>query len=99
MVAQVLGTGFRSDSSPALFSAASFTFGQDVYLSRVYAAVQDIPGVRAVHATEFRLLLRAAAGELAKGVIPIGPFQIARLDNDPSRPENGVLNLTLEGGL
>jgi hypothetical protein len=81
------------------FSPDRFTFGQALYLSALYAAVQDVPGVTAVHATVFRPLLRSAAGELAAGEIQAGPFQVLRLDNDPSRPENGVLKLTPEGGL
>jgi hypothetical protein len=32
------------------------------------------------------------------GLLPIGPLEVARLDNDPNDPENGVLTLTLRGG-
>jgi hypothetical protein len=35
---------------------------------------------------------------LARGEIPLGPFQIARLDNDPSLPDHGQLTLTMQGG-
>jgi hypothetical protein len=83
----------------AFFSPDHFKFGQSLYLSALYAAVQDLPGVTAVHATVFRPLLRATAHELAHGEITIAAFQVLRLDNDPSRSENGVLNLMLEGGL
>ena len=31
-------------------------------------------------------------------VLPLGPFEIAQLDNDPSFPENGVLLLDVRGG-
>ena len=37
-------------------------------------------------------------GELARGVIPVGPWQIARLDNDPNFMERGVLNISMRGG-
>ena len=33
----------------------------------------------------------ATAGELERGVLPIGPWEIARLDNDPNFIEHGVL--------
>jgi hypothetical protein len=35
---------------------------------------------------------------LANGEIPLGPLQIARMDNDPSYPSHGQLTLVLQGG-
>ena len=32
-------------------------------------------------------------------MIAFGRLEIARLDNDPSRPENGKLDFFMEGGL
>jgi hypothetical protein len=40
-----------------------------------------------------------ANDELEHGVIPMGPWEIPRLDNDPNFMENGVLRLTAVGGL
>ena len=37
-------------------------------------------------------------GELANGLIAIGPWEIALLDNDPNFQENGVLKITALGG-
>ena len=31
-------------------------------------------------------------------LLPLSPFEIARLDNDPSFPENGKLTLDMRGG-
>jgi hypothetical protein len=36
--------------------------------------------------------------EIREGVLPIGPFEVARLDNDPNFPEHGVLVLDVRGG-
>jgi len=83
----------------AFFTPDRFTFGQSLYLSALYAVVQDLTGVTAVHASVFHPLLRAPDHELARGEITVGAFQVLRLDNDPSLPENGVLNLNPEGGL
>jgi hypothetical protein len=33
-----------------------------------------------------------------KGEIPLGNFQIARMDNDPSLPDHGQLTLVMQGG-
>jgi hypothetical protein len=37
-------------------------------------------------------------GELEAGFLPLGPLEIARLDDDPRFPENGRLDLCLGGG-
>jgi len=37
-------------------------------------------------------------GELAQGVIPVGPWQIAELANDPNFMERGLLSVTVRGG-
>lgn len=42
---------------------------------------------------------RTASEEVpVTGVLNLGPFEIARLDNDPSFPENGRLTLDVRGG-
>ncbi len=94
-----LTSGLQPDGSPGFFNPDRFTFGQSLYLSALYAAVQDIPGVTAVHATAFHPLMRQPDHEIAASEITAGPFQVLRLDNDPSIPENGVLKLYPEGGL
>ena len=38
------------------------------------------------------------AGELAAGILTVGPLEIAELDNDPDRPEHGRLTFTIGGG-
>ena len=47
--------------------------------------------------TIFRRFGKTDNGELASGVLPIGPWEIARLDNDPAFQENGVLRITPGG--
>ena len=41
------------DGSLGFFSPANFTFGQPVYLSRIYAAVEDVEGVESATVTVF----------------------------------------------
>ena len=38
-------------------------------------------------------------GEVAEGRMTLGRLEIARLDNDPSAPENGKLEFIMGGGL
>jgi hypothetical protein len=81
-----------------LFDPANFTFGQPVYLSRIYAAVENVEGVESAIVQEFHPYGRDPADELANASIPIGAWEIARLDNDRSNVENGTLTITTGGG-
>ena len=80
------------------FDPEHFTFGQPVYLSALYAALLGVQGVASANVTVFHPYGRDARGELEAGFIPIGPWEIARLDNDRNRMENGVLTVTVGGG-
>lgn len=97
-VQEVLSSGIRLDGGKGFFHPDNFTFGQSLYLSRLYAAVQSVEGVRAVHAVVFKRLNRPDYGELAVGVLTVGAFEIVRLDANPSEPDNGILKLDMEGG-
>ena len=76
----------------------NFVFGQPVYLSQIYAAAQAVEGVDSVVVTSLAPFGQPDNGELAHGVIPVGPWQIARLDNDPNFMERGVLKINMRGG-
>jgi hypothetical protein len=91
--ARVLPEGTRG-----FFEPSQFTFGQSVYLSRIYAAVERVEGVDSAAVRVFRRYGHTDAGELERGVLPVGPWEIARLDNDPSFVEHGVLKVTVQGG-
>jgi hypothetical protein len=95
---QVLGCGLLLDGQKALFYPDNFTFGQTVYLSPIYAAARSVAGVTSVRAKVFEPQGMTTKRYLARGEIPLGSFQVARLDNDPSLPANGRLTLSLSGG-
>jgi hypothetical protein len=95
------------DGTLGFFHPDNLTFGQGIYTSQIIAAAQGIVGVQEV---QLLRLERFEIGEPAPGiedireevppssVLALGPFQIARLDNDPNAPENGRLSLELRGG-
>jgi hypothetical protein len=58
-----------------------------------------VPGVMWVDVTRFQRWGKSALGELVEGRILLGRLEIARLDNDPSQPENGKMEFHLEGGI
>jgi hypothetical protein len=80
-----------------LFDPVLARFGETLWLSRIVAAVQAVPGVSSLIVRAFHRYWATPAGELASGRLPLGTWEIPRLDADPSRPENGVLVLTVDG--
>lgn len=92
------GTGRLADGSPAFFHPDALTFGQGIALSRIVAAAQAVPGVDSAAVKRLERLFEGPNGELEAGLLPIGPLEIARLDDDPSFPEHGRLRIHLEGG-
>jgi hypothetical protein len=57
-----------------------------------------VQGVESVRVTKLNRLFERPNSELESGVLPLGPLEIARLDNDPSFPEQGIFTLILCGG-
>ena len=98
LLQQVLGSGTLPDGQPAFFSPQSFKLGEPVYLSPIYATARGVAGVKTVSATVFEPAGQNTAVYIQQGFIPMGPFQVARMDNDPSLPGNGQLRLTMSGG-
>lgn len=96
---RVLSNRGFADGSRGFFHPLNFGFGGAVYLSRLYAAVEAIEGVNSAEVTLFKRFWELPQGELDRGLVEIGPFEIARLDNDRNFPENGVLRLSAVGGL
>jgi len=86
------------DGRRGVFHPDNFTFGQPVYLSRLYAAAQEVEGVRFVEIKKFQRLGINSRQALDAGVMEVGRLEIARLDNDPNFAERGVFRLTMEGG-
>jgi len=76
-----------------IFPPGTFGFGKSVYASQVTSRFLDLPGVADVRLEVFQRWGQAPAGELEDGLIPIGPLEMARLDNDPANPQRGTLRL------
>lgn len=98
---------FRSGVVPAvrsaligaggLFDLGAARFGATIHLSRIIATVAAVPGVSSCVVREFHRLWALPAGELAAGFLRLGAWELPRLDADPSRPEDGVLVLDIDG--
>lgn len=86
------------DGKLGFFHPDTLTFGEGVHISKLIATAQGVTGVESVKVHTFQRLYELPNDEIANGVLPLGPLEIARLDNDPSFPENGRLRLDMRGG-
>ncbi|NPD27104.1 putative baseplate assembly protein [Corallococcus exiguus] len=94
------------DGRRGFFHPDRFTFGQPVYLSQLVAAAMKVPGVGWVETEDapgkpqrFRRWGQVPRDEWKNGLIAMDRLEIARLDNDPSQPENGKIDFFMQGGL
>lgn len=86
------------DGRLGFFHPDNLTFGEGIYLSKLVSVAQAVSGVESVNVKKFKRYAEGDNGEMEQGVLPLGPLEIARLDNDPSFPENGRLTLKMGGG-
>lgn len=79
------------------FDPDQFTFGDPLIRSALYAAIQAVPGVRAVESVKVRR--RGWFGWRTLGsVLKVGVNEVIGLCNDPVHPERGTCSLRMEGG-
>ena len=86
------------DGRRGAFHPDQFTFGQPVYLSRLYTMAYAVPGVASVNITTFQRQGQPDRQPLEEGKLVMERLEIARLDNDLNFPERGVFRLQLQGG-
>jgi hypothetical protein len=89
------GNRVLPDGKRGFFHPDNLTFGEGVSVSRLVAAARQIAGVENVVVTKLQRFAGPDEGAIADGLLKLAPFEVARLDNDPSFPENGVLGLDL----
>jgi hypothetical protein len=93
------GTRKLADGTRGFFHPDELTFGQSIAVSRIVAAAQAVTGVEAVAVRALHRLFAAPSHELENGLLPLAPWEIAQLDNDPNFPEHGTLEITVRGGI
>jgi Baseplate J-like protein len=94
----LLGNGLLPNGKRGFFHPDNLTFGQGIALSKLTALAQSVQGVQNVTFDTFERLFDGPNHELQNEFLPIGPMEIAQLDNDPSFPERGKLVLDMRGG-
>ncbi len=90
-----------ADGTKGFFHPDNLSFGEGVFVSRIVAEAKAVTGVENVVVTKLQRFGDTESDServLEFGVLELNTFEIARLDNDPSFPENGVLKLEMRGG-
>lgn len=105
---EVFSNRIGSGGSKGFFHPDNLSFGDNIYLSKLVAAAQAVEGVESVVVTRLRRFSVNHADflpgsseideALITGLIELGPFEVAQLDNDSSFPENGRFTLNMRGG-
>jgi len=105
---EVFSNRIGSAGRKGFFHPDNLSFGDNIYLSKLVAAAQAVEGVESVTVTRLRRFSVNSADAfpgsseideaLITGLIKLGPFEVAQLDNDPSFPENGRFTLDMRGG-
>ena len=97
---RIFSTQVLENSMIGFFHPDNFTFGQPLYLSKVYQTVLNVEGVESVFVSRFQRMTKKNTNmELEKGVIEIHSSEIIRLDNDPNFPDNGKIEFVMRGGI
>ena len=97
-VRRALGRTGRGERPAPFFDQSRWSFGQPLWLSSLYSAIEAVPGVDSVEVRRLRRLGQPDNGELALGELVVGPWEIVRCDDDPDFQEHGVLTVTGHGG-
>lgn len=91
------GTRRLPDGALGFFHPDALSFGEPIRISRIVARAAAIPGVVTAQVRRLRRRFGQDNGELAAGLLPLGPLEIAQLDNDPDRPEHGRISFVFGG--
>jgi hypothetical protein len=94
-----LNPGLNQDGTAGYFSFTNLDFGESLHLSAIYAFIQKIGGVRDAKVTRFRRMDQDLNNPtMVRTDILIGHTEIAVIGNDTSRPELGLLSVSLGNG-
>jgi predicted phage baseplate assembly protein len=97
-VLEVLRPGAMPDGRTGFFDHDRWSFGQALEASALLAAIQRAHGVLGVTDVTYRRRGLQPDWAALPDTLAIAGDRILRVDDDPSHPENGSLQVTVEGG-
>jgi hypothetical protein len=97
-VVAALSTSKFPNGTTGFFYYDNFTFGTPLEFSALAAAIQSAYGVAGVVSVQYRQRGVNPNFTCLTDALTMGPNQILRMDNDPSEPNNGTLQVIVLGG-
>lgn len=94
----VFSNRLLSNGTKGIFHPDNFSFGEPVYLSKLYAGAQAVEGVESVEISKFQRQGEEDLTAITDGKLILGRREIARCDNDPNFPDRGIFKLIVQGG-
>jgi hypothetical protein len=85
-------------SESGFFAPDKFSFGDGLVRSRLYAALQRVPGVRAVETIMVRRRGHFDWRQFVEEELDVGLNEVLGVANDPLYPERGAVSFVMEGG-
>lgn len=89
---------FGEDGSSGFFDPDHFSFGMPLSRAALIAAIQAVPGVRAVEAMRVRRRGWFDWRDFDEYALPVGMDEVVRVANSRQLPERGAVKLVMEGG-
>jgi predicted phage baseplate assembly protein len=86
-------------AAAALLAFDNVTFGQTIYLSNFYQAIETVPGVQFVNVTEFRREDQPAPAVASSGKVTLLPHEIPVPPDDVAYAAGVKVVITNQGGL
>lgn len=102
-VISALSSGVTETGDTGFFHHDRWPMGQSLFLSKLYEQVQSVDGVESVTIKVLKRvdqppLTDPTSSYLDQGIFKVGALEAIRLDNNPSLPENGSLDISSGGG-
>lgn len=85
-------------SKPGFFSPDNFTFGTPLDRSKLEAAIQTVPGIRAVEAIRIRRRGWFDWRDFVETALHFGDNEVVRVENNRDFPERGAVRVIPHGG-
>ena len=95
---RVLISLFGGRGTTGFFDPDNFTFGTPLRRAALMAAIQDVPGVRAVEKIRVRRRGHFDWRDFNEFVLRVATNEMVRVTNDRLLPERGAVRLVMEGG-
>jgi hypothetical protein len=89
---------FGRHGGDGFFGPDNFRFGTPLSRAALVAALQAVPGVKAVEGMKVRRRGRFDWRDFIEWSLPVGVNELVRVANDRDLPERGAVKLVMEGG-